>query len=1137
MPSTLDKADGLELLTKRERLIATRFAEGLTYKEIAEGLHLAPATVRSHLAAVYKKLGVTNKARLINLVSRSFSPAPPPVQMSLTAITATADAETPPPRFVGERRQLTVLVCALAGFSDLSVRLDPEQLRDLVATYYDACRPIIADFEGHSAQITDSRLQVYFGYPTAHEDDAERAVRAGLRLIDAIAKLDGAAGHPLALTVGIATGLAVIDNQPLQGRAAIGYAPALAGQLQALAEPGSVLVASATIRLLGQWFEYRDLGEQRLDGSSNPVAIYQVLGSRPQESRFDALHPRPLTPLVGRAEELEILCRRWSRARAGEGQAVLLGGEAGIGKSRIVQALRERIAPQPCTYLTYQCSPHYTSSALYPIIAQLQQAAQFNPSDTAPCKLDKLEALLRLSMKDIALVAPLFAALLSISAAERYPPLQLTPEAQREKTLTAVIDWIGDMAARQPLLLLVEDAHWSDPTTLELLGLILERLPQLPALLVLTFRPEFMPPWNSEAHISGLTLNRLSHDQMIAMVNRVSGGKRLPDEVLEQIAAKTDGVPLFIEELTKTILNSGWVCEQSDRYTLAGSLPSSAIPATLQDSLVARLDRLAAAKEVAQMGAVIGREFAAELLLSISGWTEPVLAVALQRLIDSGLVFRRGTPPVARYVFKHALIQDAAYQSLLNTRRQQLHARTAQVLEQRYPQRVEVEPELLARHYTEAGIAEQAVAYWVRAAHRATERSANSEIVEHANKGLRLLRRLPATVEHDRQRLDLWFALGVAYRALKGFDAPQTRRAFLRARALCKRAGDDATLILVLRGIYQTHFVRGEHRQEHGVAQQMLDLALRTEDEYLLGTAYVVIGIDRFHRGELAAARDALERGVGHAERGQPLVRAHYLLTDLRTAALMNLSQTLWTLGYPDQARDTGKQAIAAARISAQPLSLAAALMRLCSVHLWCKQTAVLQPLHHELTALAGKYGFVRFRDCAAYIEGKLLLAEKQTEAGLMRIRSALAALHKAQARRAWAWMAAEAVEDCLHVGEIGRGFELLNQAFENIDRNHERNWEAELYRLRGELLRVQSAMNEPEAEACFQRARSIAQHQCAKSLELRAAMSLARLWCDRGERDRARDLLGSVYPWFSEGFETADLTAARRFHGELATG
>ncbi len=1134
MPWSPEKADRLARLTRRERLIATRFGEGLTYKEIAQALYVAPATVRSHLAAVYRKLGVRNKAGLINLVADSLSPE----QTSVHAVWTSPSPESercPAPPAAGERRQLTVLVCDLAGFRDLSVRLDPEELHDLVAAYYETCRRAVGDPEGRSIRTMGTRLQVYFGYPSAREDDAERAVRAGLRLIDAVAALPPAAGRPLSLSVGIATGLAVIDEHRPSGSLAVGPACMLAEHRHMLGAPGSVLVASGTKQLLGEWFVYHDLGVQKLDAFADSTPAYRVVGPQARQTRFDALHPRPLTPLIGRQEELEILGRRWARVQPHAGQAVLLCGEAGIGKSRIVQALQERIAGRPHACLYYQCSPHHGSSALSPAVALLERAAHFADDDSATTKLDKLEALLNCYGCAVAEIAPWLARLLSIPTAGRYSSAQPTPQQQKEQTLKALLDWLAGIAARQPLLLTVEDVHWSDPTTLELVGLLLERLPRLPLLLVLTFRPEFTAPWNGEAHITAMTLSRLSHDQTIDMVDRISGGKHLPDELRAQIADRADGVPLFVEELTRTILGSDLLRDQGDRHTLHESPSASVIPVTLQDSLAARLDRLGEAKEVAQMGAAIGREFGYELLLAVSGWAEPAIDVALQRLTDSGLAYRHGTDRAARYVFKHALIQDAAYQSLLKTRRRQLHARIAQLVEERWPQRAEVQPEWLAQHYAEAGLAERAVAYWVRAAQRAAACSANREVVEHCRNGLALLRRLPATAEHDRQRLELWFVLGIAHRALKGFNAAETRSAFLRAHALCRRTGDEAMLILVLRGIYNTCFVRGEHRKGRQVAERVLELARRATDGGHIGHACAALGSNLFYRGQLAEAREALEEAVADAAGGRHPVQAHHVLIDIRTAATMNLSWALWTLGYPDQSADTGRQALSAARESAQPFSLAAALTWVCSMHSCCRQVAVVEQLHRELSTVADKHRLAPWADCATFIEGQLLAANGQREAGWMRMDSALARLRDARARRAWSWMSAEAIELCLALDRIDQGLALLGEAFENVERNDERYWEAELYRLKGELLRARSNGHEAPAEACFQRALAIARGQSAKSLELRAAMSLARLWRDTGERERALDLLAPIHDWFSEGLDSGDLRAAASLQRDLA--
>jgi predicted ATPase len=560
--------------------------------------------------------------------------------------------------------------------------------------------------------------------------------------------------------------------------AVVGETPNLAARLQALAAPDSVVIAPGTHRLVGGLFELEDLGMHRLKGLAEPVRAWRVAGASAAESRFEALHGGTgLTPLVGRKQELALLLDRWQQAKEGEGQVVLLSGEPGVGKSRLVRALRERLAGEPYVPLSHYCSSFHQTSALYPMIGLLERAAGFAHDDPPGRKLDRLEALLARATEDVSEAAPLLAALLAIDAGDRYPPLAFSPQRQKERTFQALLDQLEGLAARQPVLAVYEDLHWSDPTTLELLELVIERVQRLPVLAIVTFRPEFTPPWRGRPHTTGLTLSRLSRRRGAALVAELTGGKGLPPEVLEQIVARTDGVPLFVEELTKAVLESGLLREEAERYVLTGPLPPLAIPATLHDSLLARLGRLAPVKEVAQIGAVIGREFSHGLLAAVAPLGDNGLKDALDQLVQAELVFRRGTAPEAVYSFKHALVRDAAYQSLLRSRRQQLHARIAQVLEERFPETVAAEPELLAQHCAEAGLAERAVEYWQQAGQRALTRSAMAEPIAHLTKGLEMLERLPAGPERHGRELSLQLALGSVLMSTRGFAAPETGRA------------------------------------------------------------------------------------------------------------------------------------------------------------------------------------------------------------------------------------------------------------------------------------------------------------------------------------------------------------------------
>jgi class 3 adenylate cyclase len=763
-----------------------------------------------------------------------------------------------------ERRQLTVLFCDLVGSTSLAAWLDPEDLRGVMRAYHRATAAVIQRFDGHVAKYLGDGVVAYFGWPSAHEDDAELAVRAALQLIETVARLDAHPEVRLQARAGIATGIAVVGDLVGEGaareEAVVGEMPNLAARLQALAAPGSVVISQATRRLIGGLFELDDLGPQRFKGFAEPLAAWRVVGEGQAEGRFEARQGARLTPLVGRDEELALLLRRWRQAQGGDGQVVLLSGEPGIGKSRLVREVRERLRGEPHVRLLYQCSPHHTTSPLHPVIAQLERAAQFERDDPPEARLAKLEALLGRGTDRLDQAVPLIAALLGVPLGEVYQLPELTPQRQKQLTLEALVEQLDGLVAEAPVLLAYEDAHWLDPTTQELLGMTIERMPRLPILLLVTMRPEFQPAWSGQPHVSALALTRLGRREGAAMVERVVRNKTLPAEVAAQIAAKTDGVPLFVEELTKTVLESGLLRDAGDHYELSGPVPSLAIPSTLHDSLLARLDRLAPVKEIAQIGAALGREFPHALLAAVADRPEPELLSALDQLVAAELVFRRSASPETTYSFKHALVQDAAYGTLLKSRRQQLHARIAEVLETQFPETAETQPELLAYHCAQAGLAETAVGYWCRAGEQALARSAVAEAAAQLHNGLELVKDLPEGANPRARELELQTALGRAMLGAKGWAAPETGRAYTRARELCDLLGETKERFPVLWGLTVFHINRGAPGTGRKVAEEMLLLAERQDDDALRIASHRALSAALYHLGEFNAARTHLNQ-------------------------------------------------------------------------------------------------------------------------------------------------------------------------------------------------------------------------------------------------------------------------------------
>ena len=1034
-----------------------------------------------------------------------------------------------PIRTDAERRQLTVLFCDLVGSTALAQKLDPEELRDLMQAYQGACGRIIERYDGHIAQYLGDGLMVYFGWPHAHEDDAQRAVRAGLDMIEAIQALQTA--FELSARVGIATGPVVVGDNRGDRRAdaglAVGETPNLAARIQGIAGANTVVIADATRRLVGGAFDLEPLGAQILKGIDAAVTLNRVVGDASAEDRFEARIVGGLTPFVGREHEIGLLIDRWQQAGDGEGQVVLLSGEPGIGKSRVTQVLRERVAQEPHTRLRCQCSPYYTNSAFYPMITQMERAAGFERDDTAELKLQKLEMALSLGTDDVASAARLIGAMMSLPT-DRYPPLNLPPQKQKELIISALADHVIGLARRQAVLMVFEDVHWIDPTTLEVLAPIINRIQNARVLLLITYRPEFDPPWTGYGHLTTITLNRLSRRQGSAMVERVTGGKALPDEVLDQIVAKTDGVPLFVEELTKTVLEAGFLRDAGDHYELDGPLPPLAIPSTLQDSLVARLDRLSPVKEVAQIGACIGREFPYELLAAVSALRDAELQDALRQLVSSELIFARGVPPSATYAFKHALVQDAAYGSLLKTRRLQLHSSLAETLEQKFPGIADSHPELVAHHLTEAARPGPAIEYWTRAGRIASERSANPEAIAYLNKAMALLPLLPESARPDELELRLLNLIAAPLMNTRGYAAPEAGKAYRRMHELCDRTGVGEHIYQALSGVCQYHMVVGDMNLALGIAEQTIALANRQDNLDPVLEAHRLMGLSLLWAGRLRSSIDHFRKVQ---ELFDPARRQHLALTYgqdhlMSSYAMSGLPLALF--GLPDQAKRSSASAIEEARKTNHAYSYAYAISSPQFVFAFLGDTERLRQTVEQAIAFCSEQGMAFSLTYSLVHRGHVFAQLGDIDAGIAQMREGFKQYRAAGSGMFVPYFRTLLAQAMMRCAAWDEAELLLDEATEEMRRWGEVFYDAETRRVRGDLALARKDIASASPEQWYQQAIEIARRQEAKLLELRASTSLARLWGERGERQKAFDLLAPVYDWFSEGFDTKDLKEAQ---------
>lgn len=1018
---------------------------------------------------------------------------------------------SPLPPQDAERRHLTVMFCDLVGSTALSARLDPEDMWEVIRAYRAACADVVAAYDGRIARFVGDGILVYFGYPRAHEDDAERAVRAGLDMISAIRQLKTGAGERAELRIAIATGLVMvgdlISGDASEEHGTIGDTPNLAARLQSLAEPGVVVVASSTRRLLGDLFTLRNLGRREVKGIAEPIAVWAVEGAAASESRFEAVRAARSIGFVGRKEEIEFILSRQREAWQGQGRIVLISGEPGIGKSRIVATLSESPALGTHRRVRYQCSPYHTNSALHPFVAQLERAAGICLHDTPGQKLEKLEEMLALGTQQVVQATPLIAALLSIPTGDRYPPLGLSPAQQRRQTFAALLDQLEGLAREQPLLIVCEDMHWADASTLELFDLGVDRIRGLPILVLMTSRPEFEPSWSGLANVSLLRLDRLDRQDTRALVEQVAVGRQLPREMMEQIIGRTDGIPLFVEELTKMVLESGLLVEDSGRYRLDSPLPPLAIPATLQDSLMARLDRLAPVKEVAQIGAAIGRDFSYALLRYVTGRDDPTLSSALGQLEEAELLVRRGTPPEANYSFRHALVQEAAYEGLLRSKRQVLHKRIGDVLREKFPAVAETEPEILAHHFTEAGLSGVALEWWRKAGQQALKRSAYSEAIAHLGKAIAAADELPDDPGRMMSRLHLQIAYGRALRGGLGHNAPQTVAAWTRARQFAAGIDDPVELAPVHSGLFNACLTHGELAPMRELADAIKSAAdQRPASPVAAVVAHWTGGVTCWFGGDYLNARTHLERALAiyGAEPDPATFRASAL--DLPFVIMRFLALVLWPLGAIARARRLAADA-ASASGEKPALSQANALVHravfdgLCGGML--QQTETILAL-----GLARDHTMPLYVAAGTYLNGLAKWRAGERMAGLADMRHGWTLLHENDCYLCEPFWGMHVAMAQAEVGQVDTGLELLSELIAWTGQSGQHWLDAELHRVRGQLLSRHGPSNESSAEDALKQALEIARHQQTKTFELRSALGLARLYKMQDRTDAAFELL-----------------------------
>ena len=1044
----------------------------------------------------------------------------------------------------GERKQVTVMFCDMEGFTHLSDRLGPEEAYSIMDQIYEILIHKVHDYEGTVNEMTGDGIMALFGAPIALEDAPQRAIRSAMAIHREMTMLSDRMDKekesipPLKMRVGVHTGPVVVGTLGNDLRVefkAVGDTVNLASRMEGLAEPSSTYVTEETFKLTEGLFRFEALGEKEVKGKEEPVRVYRVIAPSTRRTRFDVSAERGLTPFVARERELELLLDGFERSKEGRGQAFSIMAEAGVGKSRLLYEFRKAVTNEDVTFLEGRCLSYSRGVAYHPTIDILKANFDIRESDRDSQIREKVKRGLKILGADEATTLPYLLELLSVkeSGIDKIP---LSPEAKKDRIMEAVKRITLKGSEIRPLILAYEDLHWVDKSSEDVLRYVLESIPGARVLMIFTYRPEFVHTWGGKSFHSQVNLNRLSNRESLAMVAYLLGTEEIDRDLEELILEKTEGVPFFIEEFIKSLQDLKITQRKDNKYYLAKDIKDLIIPSAIQDVIMARVDSLPeGAKSVLQTGSVAGREFSHDLIEMVMGLSERELLSHLSVLKDSELLYERGIYPQSTYIFKHSLTQDATYQSLLKSTRQKYHRKIAQVLEKYFADTMETQPELLAHHYTEAGLNEQAVGYWHQAGKRATQRSAHVEAINHLTKGLEVLMTLPDTLERARQELDLQTTLGPVLMAVKGFASPDTERAYARARELCQQVGETPRLFPALHGLWRFYMNRAELQTTRELGEQLLSLAQRVQDPALLLESHWVLGQTMFWLGEIAPARVHLEQGVALYDPQQHRSHAFVYGQDPCVACQSFAAMSIWMLGYPDQALQSIHEALTLAQECTHPFSLAFALTVAALVYQFRREVQTVQERAEALMTLSTEQGFPYWLAYGTILRGWALTAQGEGAEGIAQMRQGLVAYRATGAEIHRTYFLGLLAEAYGKVGQPEEGLTVLVEALDTVNKTGERNWEADLHRCKGELLLIQQGQKVGEVEECFRKALDTARRQQAKSLELRAAMSLSRLWRQEGKQEEAHQLLAEIYGWFTEGFDTADLKEAKMVLEELS--